>query len=768
MAANKDPGSGSKPSTHCGDFSKISPALLSAVGDLKIFVLWKWAKRAGKWTKPPLRADDPAKSASTTDPATWSTLKQAVASYQANAARVAGVGLVLTSTSVAGVDLDHCRNSDGTVDAWARPILKRALNEMAYVEVSVSGTGFHILGTADRMPVTKVMAVKDAHPDAKVEVYFKPAGRYLTLSAVQHGRTGLALPDISDFVGDVIAQVSGERLVEDVLKKGAPKGERSEEFNKVVWAMAADGLSEDQICEELNKYPQGIAERYVGEGRLEKEVKRCFEKWKDKRGVTLEDFYFFSPHHNFICIPTREVWSGSSVDDRLSWPVVLDKDGKPVINRKGEAKKIPPSKWLAWHRPLDQMTWWPGKPEVVEDMALSGEEWVRHPGLKCFNWYVPPKITRGVAPQAEPWISLIKKIYPDEWDHIVKWFAHRVQKPGEKINHALVLGGRMGIGKDTILEPLKRCVGSSNFRDIEVSHIFEKFNPYLKSVILRISEARDLEANRYQFYDRTKTLITQPTNVCNEKNLRSYTIVNCRGVVITANEKNSLYLPADDRRHFVAWSPLSKGDFSEDYFTVMYEWFFKGGDRHIFAYLQSVDLSKFNASAPPPLTAAFHQIVGVSIPSEDSELADILQEIGEKPGRCTCPRDDDGAALPDAVSLYEIVNFAKNNITWSSIFDWIGDRKNFRAVSYRMNNLGFVSVRNGLANDGAWPLGPSKGKDYVGMMTKRKRCIVYARESLSYRDQLKAVKRMSDIIENVVVPFVDPQKREKPESGSVS
>ena len=51
---------------------------------------------------------------------------------------------------------------------------------------------------------------------------------------------------------------------------------------------------------------------------------------------------------------------------------------------------------------------------------------------------------------------------------MITCFAHRVQRPWEKINHALVLGGLQGIGKDTILEPVayvfngdRRLVGES-------------------------------------------------------------------------------------------------------------------------------------------------------------------------------------------------------------------------------------------------------------------------------------------------------------------
>ena len=50
--------------------------------------------------------------------------------------------------------------------------------------------------------------------------------------------------------------------------------------------------------------------------------------------------------------------------------------------------------------------------------------------------------------------------------HIIYFLAHRVQRPEEKINHALVLGGKQGIGKDTLLEPVKRAVGAWNWEEV--------------------------------------------------------------------------------------------------------------------------------------------------------------------------------------------------------------------------------------------------------------------------------------------------------------
>ena len=150
------------------------------------------------------------------------------------------------------------------------------------------------------------------------------------------------------------------------------------------------------------------------------------------------------------------------------------------------------------------------------------------------------------------------KVYPDDADHIINWLAHRVQRPQEKINHAVVLGGAQGIGKDTLLEPVKHAVGPWNFVEVSPQQMLGRFNGFLKSVILRISEARDLgDIDRFAFYDHMKAYTAAPPDVLrvDEKNLREYSILNCCGVVITTNHKqDGIFLPADDRRHYVAWS----------------------------------------------------------------------------------------------------------------------------------------------------------------------------------------------------------------------
>jgi hypothetical protein len=63
------------------------------------------------------------------------------------------------------------------------------------------------------------------------------------------------------------------------------------------------------------------------------------------------------------------------------------------------------------------------------------------------------------------------------------------------------------------------------------------------------------------------------------------------GVIITTNYlTDGIYLPAEDRRHYVAWSMLLPADFAPGYWNWMWGWYAEGGDRHVAAYLDALDI----------------------------------------------------------------------------------------------------------------------------------------------------------------------------------
>jgi hypothetical protein len=432
-------------------------------------------------------------------------------------------------------------------------------------------------------------------------------------------------------------------------------------------------------------------------------------------GVRLDDFHAYMPPHKYMFAPTRELWPASSVNARLPRVPLLKSDGTPELDDEGEPVTISPAAWLDRNRAVEQMTWAPGQPMIIPDRLVSEGGWIERDDVCCFNLYRPPRLSPGDPGKAGRWLDHVAQVYPEEAGHIVRWFAQRVQRPAEKINHALVLGGLQGIGKDTMFEPVKRAVGPWNVAEPSPEQMTGRFNGFAKSVILRINEARDLgELDRYAFYEHLKIYTAAPPDVLrvDEKNLREHNIFNCCGVVITTNYKASgLYLPADDRRHYVAWSRLAKEDFGQDYWDRLWAWIEAGGDRHVAAYLAELDLAGFNPKAPPPKTAAFWDIVNANRAPEDAEMHDALDVLNR----------------PATVTLVMVTAAASGDFA-----EWLKDRRNRRIIPHRFEACGYVPVRNPDRITGLWVIDGS-------------RVMAYAKAELTPSEQIKEVQKLRGV-----------------------
>jgi len=181
------------------------------------------------------------------------------------------------------------------------------------------------------------------------------------------------------------------------------------------------------------------------------------------------------------------------------------------------------------------------------------------------------------------------------------------------------------------------------------------------------------------------------------------------GFLITTNHKtDGIFLPADDRRHYVAWSNFTKEDFTPKYWNDLWGFYNAGGFWHVTTYLSEFDISDFDPKAPPPQTPAFWDIVGTNIAPEDAELADVLDNLGR----------------PSAITISHLITMASGGIT-----EWLLDRRNRRALPHRLERCGYVSVHKPGTKDGHW-------------VFKGVRQRVYARSELSLEERLAAADKL--------------------------
>jgi hypothetical protein len=179
---------------------------------------------------------------------------------------------------------------------------------------------------------------------------------------------------------------------------------------------------------------------------------------------------------------------------------------------------------------------------------------------------------------------------------------------------------------------------------------------------------------------------------------------------MTTNHKtDGIFLPADDRRHYVAWNDAKQEDFTEAYWNDRWRWYESGGFGHVAAYLAELDLSGFNPKAPPPKTPAFWAIVDANRATEDAELADVLDKLER----------------PDAVTLDRLVNEAGYELG-----TWLRDHKNRRAIPHLLEQCGYIPVRNDAADDGLFKI-------------NGRRQVIYAKATLSTSERLRAARALT-------------------------
>ncbi len=115
---------------------------------LPIWVLWRLEERDGRMTKVPYQIN--GRRASATNPATWSTKKDAEAVWHNARDRYHGIGTVMTRRyRTVFIDIDHCIDPTGRFDNRAEDIMSAFMDDngnlTTYVEVSQSGTGLHLI-----------------------------------------------------------------------------------------------------------------------------------------------------------------------------------------------------------------------------------------------------------------------------------------------------------------------------------------------------------------------------------------------------------------------------------------------------------------------------------------------------------------------------------------------------------------------------------------------------------------------------------------------
>ena len=115
------------------------------------------------------------------------------------------------------------------------------------------------------------------------------------------------------------------------------------------------------------------------------------------------------------------------------------------------------------------MTWAPGEPMLIRRSPDLRGRLVRSRGAPVASTCTGHQRS-STAMRCRPGGESItsKKVYPDDWEHIIYWLAYRVQRPEEsRSTITFVISGHQDcVGKETLLQPAMQAVGPWNCSEV--------------------------------------------------------------------------------------------------------------------------------------------------------------------------------------------------------------------------------------------------------------------------------------------------------------
>jgi hypothetical protein len=228
-----------------------------------------------------------------------------------------------------------------------------------------------------------------------------------------------------------------------------------------------------------------------------------------------------------------------------------------------------------------------------------------------------------------------------EW--VVGWFAHLVQRPGEKIGTALVLQGGQGTGKTIVGRAIGSLLGPHYRLVSDAQRVTGRFNSHLANcLLLQLDEAT--WGGDHAAAGRLKDLVTGADTLIEYKGKEPIRVRNYVRLLFTSN--NHWVVPAglDERRFAV----LRVGDDARQhagYFGAITEELNAGGRAALLAYLLAYDLADVPLRQVPTTDALVDQQIA-SLPSLAQWWLDVLT-------RGALPGDADGTGRTRTDTLYQ-------------------------------------------------------------------------------------------------------------------
>ncbi|KAA6368696.1 MAG: hypothetical protein EZS28_035776 [Streblomastix strix] len=218
------------------------------------------------------------------------------------------------------------------------------------------------------------------------------------------------------------------------------------------------------------------------------------------------------------------------------------------------------------------------------------------------------------------------------YEYILNWIAWLIQNPGKKSRAAIVLQGRLGIGKNRFTDVIAELTSRYSCSNItNIDEFTGRFNSVVENKMFAVlNEMMNYNDSKKGVATIMKSIISDLTIRINEKNQPRRTAENVMNIIYVTNADMPVQLDTDDRRHLVCAcktvhqvSEEHKEDI--EYFNELSQSYTQEFYENQLTFLLERDIQQFNPTLIP-MTEAKKQLINVS----RSPIDDVIMEHYEQ------------------------------------------------------------------------------------------------------------------------------------------
>jgi len=188
---------------------------------------------------------------------------------------------------------------------------------------------------------------------------------------------------------------------------------------------------------------------------------------------------------------------------------------------------------------------------------------------------------------------------------LIGFFAHMVQRPGEKPLVALVFRGAKGTGKNALVERVGALLGQHFLVADDERYLLSNFNGHLESNLFFVLDEASWAGDK-RAEGKLKGLITGSQHNIERKGYESYGVDNLTRVAIIGNERWLVPATFDERR-FAVFTVGDGRRQDRKFFHDMRVGMEQGGYAHLLHYLLHFDLKGVDVNDAPATAGLLDQ-----------------------------------------------------------------------------------------------------------------------------------------------------------------